>query len=297
MAALAWALLSARTTVVFEGESEFGAVRVVERADGLRTLYMGDGRARQSAIFPGRPMHLELAYSRVAMVGLALTPPDGNILFVGLGGGAMPMYTRRILPEARIDVVEIDPLIVDVAKRHFGFEPDPRMVVHVGDGRAFIEDAPPESWDLIVLDAFSDTEIPRALATRQFLESVRTRLSPRGVVVSNVPSSNPSYPSMLATYDAVFPELHLVRVAGRAQRIVIAARSARPLDRSDLIEAARVFADRRDPGFDLQRLVEEGYESPRRLEAPVLDDHDLDPGSMIFSRPARSDTFRVPAQL
>ncbi|MGH7463520.1 MAG: hypothetical protein ACREK1_00005, partial [Longimicrobiales bacterium] len=75
---------SQRPRTIFESDSEFGRVRVTERSDGLRSLYTGEGRARQSAIYPGRPMHLEHASTRVGMIGLALIPPDGRILFVGL---------------------------------------------------------------------------------------------------------------------------------------------------------------------------------------------------------------------
>jgi spermidine synthase len=57
-------------------------------------------------VFPGRPTHLELAYTQVAMIGPALTPRNGRILFVGLGGGAMPMYTRAIMP-----VVDTKPIV------------------------------------------------------------------------------------------------------------------------------------------------------------------------------------------
>lgn len=266
--------------VVFEAESAFGRVRVVERKDGLRSLYTGAGRARQSAVFPGKPEHLELAYTRVAMIGPALTPSDGRILFVGLGGGAMPMYTRAIMPGARIDVVEIDPLIVDVARRFFGFRPDSQMVVHTGDGRAFIENTPPGSYDLVVLDAFSDDAVPFALTTRQFLEAVRTRLAPGGVVVSNLWTSNPAYPAMLATYDSVFEDVHLVRVGRRAQRILIAAPGPqRRFSRSRLIHASRGLAERAELGFDLPGLVAEGYERPSERTVPVLDDAHGGPAS------------------
>lgn len=269
---LAWLVVQGRSVVVFEGESSFGRVRVMERSDGLRALYMGEGRVRQSAIIPGRPMHLELPYTRVGAVGLALVPSDGRILYVGLGGGAMPMYARQLLPAARIQVVELDPLIVDVAQRYFGFRPDAGMSVHTGDGRAFIEAAPPGSWDLIVLDAFSDTEIPRALATRTFLEEVRRTLVSGGVVVANIPSSNPSAGSMLATYRAVFPEVHRIQVPGREQWIVVAAPPGRPLNRPLLVAAARALAARKVLGFDLTALVEEGYEEERPPEGPVLED-------------------------
>lgn len=177
------------------------------------------------------------------------------------------------MPEARIDVVEIDPLIVDVALRYFGFRPDSQMVVHTGDGRAFIENAPPGSYDLIVLDAFSDDAIPFALTTWQFLEAVRTRLAPGGVVVSNLWTANPRYESMLATYDSIFKDVHLVRVGRRAQRILVATPGQhRQLSRSTLIHASRVLARRVELGFDLPGLVAEGYERPPARKVPVLDD-------------------------
>jgi hypothetical protein len=68
----------------------------------------------------------------------------------------MPMYARAVLPDAHIEVVEIDAMIVEVAQRHFGFRLDSRLVVHTGDGRAFIEEAPPGSDDLIGLARWVD---------------------------------------------------------------------------------------------------------------------------------------------
>lgn len=277
LAALAYRAVA--PAVVFEGDSAFGGVRVVEHRDGLRSLYIGAGRARQSAIHPGRPLHLEFAYTRVGMIGLALTPPDGRILFVGLGGGAMPMYTRQVRPDAHIDIVEIDPLIVDVAQRFFGFRPDPRMVVHTGDGRAFLEAAPAATYDLIVLDAFSDDEIPAALTTREFLETVRTRLVPGGVVVSNLWTRNDAYAAMVATYDAVFDQVHRLRVLARAQHILIAGSHARQLDRTALARAARDLGASVHLGFDLERLVTAGYETARPRSAPLLRDAALAPGA------------------
>jgi spermidine synthase len=270
--ALAYWGWSLRSRVLFEEESEFGRVRVTERADGLRTLYTGEGRTRQSAAFPGRPEHLEFAYARVAMVGLALIPEDGTVLFVGLGGGSMPMYTRRLMPRLRMDAVEIDPLIVDVAHRFFGFRTDPGLRVHTGDGRAFIEQVPTGSYDLIVLDAFSDEGIPVSLATRQFLEAARDALAPGGVVVSNLWGRSPLYASMLATYGSVFDQVHLIRVPGGTQRIVLAAPAVRSLDPASLLRATGDLARRRELGFDLPRLVERGYEPLPPLVAPVLDD-------------------------
>lgn len=269
---LAYALWSQRAVTIFEGASPFGRVHVTERADGLRALYLGPGRARQSAIYPGRPAHLEHAYTRVAMVGLALAPDDPRLLFVGLGGGAMPMYTREMIPEARIDVVEIDSLVVDVAKRYFAFTPDARLHVHVADGRSFIERAAPGSWNVAFLDAFSDDAIPRGLTTREFLVGVRRALAADGVVVSNLWTSHAAYPSMVATYQAVFAEVALLRVQGRAQALLVATSDAGRLDREGVLDAARRLADRVDLGFDLRALMAAGYTRPPAPTAPVLED-------------------------
>lgn len=257
--------------VIHQAASPFGDIRIVERHDGLRSLYTGEGRARQSAVYPGRPLHLESAYTRVAMIGPALTPPGSRILFVGLGGGAMPMFTRKVRPSAHIEVVEIDPAIVDVAREWFGFQPDDRLVVHVDDGRSYIERSPPGTYDLIVLDAFSDDEIPLALATREFLEAVRTALAPGGIVVSNLWGSNARYPAMLATYAAAFEHRLLVRVRPGTQRILVAS-ADRPLDPDSLVIAAERFTREGGLPFDLDPLVQRGREAWPNPSAPVLTD-------------------------
>jgi len=259
-------LFGQRQRVLFDGTGDFGRVRVMENAAGLRTLYTGEGRARQSVIRPGDPLHLELPYARVATIGLALVPPDGRILYVGLGGGAMPMHARQVLPRASIDVVEIDPLIVDVAQTYFGFRPDSLLRIHTADGRAFIESATRDTWDLIVLDAFSDDAIPFALATREFLDAVHSRLRPSGIVLSNLWTANDAYASMLATYRSVFASVHLLHVPGRRQAILVTARAPRTITRDTLLAAAQRL------DHDLEAIVRGGYEQATAGDAAVLTD-------------------------
>lgn len=268
---LAWFVLANRPRVVFEAPSTFGDIRVVERSDGIRELYQGESRGRQTALDPERPRHLELPYTRTAMIGPALVPPDGRTLFVGLGGGAMPTWVRAVLPEMRIDVVEIDPLVVEVARDWFGFRTDSLMRVHVGDGRAYIEAADSASWDLIVLDAFSGGDIPRALATQEFLEAVRARLTDDGVVVSNLHTPVPEYPSMVATYGAVFPNVQRLDVPYRTQVILIASAS-RSLAPSDLLDAAQAFDAVPGRDLDLENSVVRGRISGVPRSAPPLRD-------------------------
>ena len=81
-------------------------------------------------------------------------------------------------------------------------------------------------WDVIVIDAFYADSIPFHLATREFLELARSRLTPGGLVVTNIigavkgPDSR-LFRSMLRTYRAVFPTvaIHPVVDAGQRHRV------------------------------------------------------------------------------
>lgn len=56
------------------------------------------------------------------------------MLLVGLGGGGLPQFLRDFVPHVSVEVVELDPAVLDVAKEWFGFKPDERLVVTLGDG-------------------------------------------------------------------------------------------------------------------------------------------------------------------
>src|SRR5712691_10709106 len=180
------ALACAAQTVIYEKPSRYNTIIVTEDHSGLRTLLFESGGSRQSVVKPGDPDHLELPYARVALAGLALCEEPRRILVVGLGGGTLPMFLRKHYPNAAIDVAQIDPDVVDVAKKFFGFREDERMQVHVGDGRRFIENVRQPQYDVIYLDAFGAYNVPEHLATQEFLRAVRRAVVPSGVAIGNV---------------------------------------------------------------------------------------------------------------
>lgn len=56
------------------------------------------------------------------------------MFLVGLGGGALPQFLRDFVPNATIEVVELDAVVLEVAKEWFGFRPDDRLTVTIADG-------------------------------------------------------------------------------------------------------------------------------------------------------------------
>jgi spermidine synthase len=85
---------------------------------------------RQSCIDVRHPERFALNYTRMMLGGMLFSSPDPKrVLLVGLGGGSIPTALREILPDARIDIVEIDPAVTRVARRFFDFKDDARIRV------------------------------------------------------------------------------------------------------------------------------------------------------------------------
>ena len=263
-----------REKVLFEGKSKFNrSIKVVEDAEGLRTLIFGDNDTYQSTVKLGDPDRLELRYTRVMPVALAAVEKPKRILMVGLGGGSIPSFLHKYYPDTHIDVVDIDPVVVEVAKKYFGFRQDKTLRVHVADGRAFIEKCR-EPYDVIFLDAYGAKDIPYALATREFLRAVRKAVTPKGVVVTNLMSrsSNRLYDSMIRTYIDVFDEVHVVDIRNSGNVVLLALPHRPKLTKDTLARQARELTREKKLPYNLGRLVKYGCRPPDKKEksAPVL---------------------------
>lgn len=278
-----WAFVAAASPalwadqVLYRGKSQFNDIIVTQDGQGMRTLYFEFGGARQSVVKVGDPTHLELAYARAAMSSLALCPQPERILVVGLGGGTIPMFLRRYFPQTYIDAVEIDPEVINVAKRFFGFREDERMKAHAADGRRFIEQTK-QRYDLVFLDAFGTDNVPYDLATVEFLRAVRNILTPRGLAVANIWSreSNPQYDAMVRTYQEVFGSLYIVRAPYTANRILLALPRQEKLTAAVVAKRAQAVASRHRFRFELGSIVEDGFAEapPKDPTVRVLRDRD-----------------------
>jgi spermidine synthase len=247
--------------VLYEQPSAFNNnIIVTEDEAGLRVLRFERNGARQSIAKPGDPTYLGFAYTKVAFAGLALAQEPQRILIVGLGGGTMPMFLRHYYPHAAIDVVDIDPEVVRVAKEFFGFREDDKLHAHVGDGRKFIE-AVQEPYDVIFLDAFGARNVPPHLTTLEFMRAVKRAVRPTGVVIGNIWGApvNPLYHSMVRTYQEVFEELFILDVPATTNMILLSLPRKYPLTRAELIALTRKIATDKRFNFDLAAIAEDQF--------------------------------------
>lgn len=210
--------------------------------DGLRCLTFRRfvGGHRQTCMRMSDPNELVFPYAKMMLGVLAIDPHPKHVLIVGLGGGTLPSNLRRMAPDADIEVVELDPAVVKVAKQFFDFQTGPKLNVTTEDGRVFVKKALKNGtqYDLIMLDAFEDDYIPEHLLTKEFLTEVKGILTPDGVLAANTFSSSKLYPYESATYAAVFGDFYNLVMANR----IIWAQPGKLTDRATLRANAEMMA-------------------------------------------------------
>lgn len=193
--AAAWLITSgpvrAGSSVVHEEETLYQYLQVQRRPDGSTVLIVNEGGGIQSIAREGDSLRPASTYyeSYLLLPYMARPDDDPRILVIGSGAGTIPHllseYVRPAFPDMTIEAVELDGRAVELGFEWFGTEPgDARF--SVADGRVFAERAS-HTWDIIISDTYSNQiYIPFHLATREYFQALKERLSPGGMVAMNV---------------------------------------------------------------------------------------------------------------
>lgn len=237
IAASLWVILCATTEIAYSKTTihiERSLYRNIVVTDNFGTRCLRFGRqnnGEQSCVSLHDPDALVFDCNKMMMGALYLHPNPRKILIVGLGGGTLPSAFMRILPESEIDVVEIDPAMVRVAKKYFNFQPTAKVRVTEQDGRVFVKRAIKNGvkYDLILLDAFDDEYIPGHMLTVQFLEEVKKILTPEGVLAANTFSTfNDRYDNESVTYESVYGHFYNLKKLFNNVRVIVATQNELP---------------------------------------------------------------------
>lgn len=169
----------------------FFGVYTVYQGSAERYLMHGTTMHGQQSLLPQYAQVPMTYYAPQSGVGLVLdAAPDlvgsaARIGFVGLGTGTLACYRR---PAQDWTVFEIDPVVVDLARRRFTYlsrcAPDIRVVL--GDARLTLAAEPPGRFDLLAIDAFSSDAIPLHLLTREALRVYGRALPMEGVLLVHI---------------------------------------------------------------------------------------------------------------
>jgi len=259
--------IKATPGLLYETESSYQYVQVVERSDGSRVLRLNEGIAvhsvwRRDTVLTGGEWDMFL------VVPPLLGRPVRDMAVIGNAGGTIARAYGDFYPRAWIEGVEIDPKVTDAGRRYLGLDDNSRLHVVTADGRPFLQETK-KRYDLIFIDAYRQPYIPFYLATREFFELARSRLRPGGILalnVARVPGDERLSDAVEATVLTAFPQAW-VWTPLRYNELVLAF--DRPTSREKL--AARV--GRLDPRLaSLVPLFRSSIVPARTVTEPLTDD-------------------------
>ncbi len=154
--------------------------------DHFRWLQFGNPIV-QSAVCRGYPYQLVLPYTRRMMGALLFQPEPRRVWSLGLGGGALVRFIQQVLPETRVDGVELHSEIIRLAQRFFYLpKENERFHIHHMDARLMVQDSENGVADLIFVDVFHGKQLPDWMEQSEFFEHCRERLSLDGVLCINL---------------------------------------------------------------------------------------------------------------
>ena len=145
----------------------------------------------QSLMDTADPDRLLLGYTRTILHFLTFHPNPRHIGMVGLGGGSLPKYCYRHLPETRISVAEISPEVIALRNTFHIPKNDSRFTITCEDGADFVK-RHKNAFDVLIIDGFDSTGQPPDLCSQQFYTDSRNALTPNGTLVVNICDSSRS---------------------------------------------------------------------------------------------------------
>lgn len=230
-------------------ETNYFCIKVYERetnGEPVRVLVLD--RLVHSYSSLTNPRKLVYGYEQVYAEATAYQARRHNplkALFIGGGGYTFPRYMEAVYPGSRLDVIEIDPGVTQVAYDLLGLAADTTVATYNEDARMYLKRPATVKYDLIMGDAFNDYSVPYHLTTREFNDRVAAWLADDGLYMVNM-IDGPRRDFLRAyvhtlqqTFSAVYviPAVRSWRESPRVTFVVIAGNRALDLHELESIDA------------------------------------------------------------
>jgi len=173
--------------IIYSAESEYnGKVEVVEVGHTKKIRVNGIDQS----VNWNSPVCDKLVWGKLVSL-LKREEPDANsVLILGLGGGTVQHLISREMPKTHIISVEIDPVMLDIAKKYFDLDTIPNHRVILNDALRVVT-CPEEfglskiSFNAVVVDIYIGEQYPELGKSGNFLDAVRDMVVPGGLVIFN----------------------------------------------------------------------------------------------------------------
>lgn len=210
----------------FSKFTEYGWVGVVDNGNERMLLTSFAGAVSPQSLMYKDNINQPIGYIAYAFNAMKYKPNPEKVLHIGLGGGSFNKAFYNVYPNSLLTSVEINPIMQDIARDYFYYDSDNYKThnVVISDARRFLR-SNKNLYDWIFIDAFNADKIPFHLATIEFYDLVKSRLSPDGVVIINLLTNHELYSNYLSTIQFIFPYVFIEEIADE-QVLVFASKKA-----------------------------------------------------------------------
>jgi spermidine synthase len=224
--------------IIEHRESDFGPIWVYDRNSTRCISFVPPGSIVQTCISLEAPDKMMFEYYKLIMGSLYINVDPKKLLVIGLGGGVLPMSFAKILPNAEIEVVEINQTVAELAKQYFSFSESKNLKLTIQDATEFIKNKN-NIYDIIVLDAFDAEYIPPPILTEEFFKNIKNALTANGVLAVNSFRDTKYIKIETDLFNNNFD--YILNLKGSHNQVILASKSALPKmsaikERSKLLE-------------------------------------------------------------
>ncbi len=234
--------------IIFERISPYHHVQVIDN-DGVRLLSFNGTRETMMSL--SNPLTGHFEYTEYFHMPWLWNRDIQRVLMMGLGGGSTQRSYQHYYTNVTVDTVDLDPVVVGVARQYFHVTETPQFRIYTNDGRVFLKRTS-QKYDVILMDAYTTTRygssIPPHLTTKEFFTLANEHLTTNGVLAYNVIGQIQGWRANIVggiyrTLKDVFPQVYLFP-AETSMNVVLVATKSR-----DFFDPARVQQE----GMDLIR--------------------------------------------
>ena len=192
---------------VFPGELQGVFVRKVEQT---LEMYCYDNDTQKLSSIMSRidlenPLNLMGIYTQVMFLSsLWNEQPPSSVYMAGFGGGRLAMLFHHYFEGIRIDGSDIDSNVITASQVFFGLDKQMLSGINITDSREDLKNRP-TAYDIILLDVFTGGgEHVNHLATAEFFELCKDKLTHEGVIVANLVEMDPLLQRKISAMQSAF---------------------------------------------------------------------------------------------
>ena len=168
-----------------------------ENKDLVRSFIMDTGHESATYVDENKWNELVFEYTKKYDLMFNSSKEIKDTLLIGGAGYSYPKHYISKYQDKTMDVVEIDPMVTEIAKKYFYLdklikdyktEETGRLKLFTEDGRTYLN-RNEKKYDAILNDAFSDTTPAATLTTLEAVKNIKKSLNENGLYLTNIISS------------------------------------------------------------------------------------------------------------